>query len=183
MTTIEEPTIGKPTLARARLSLWGFLVTTYPNNPEFTLEDYEGLAEVLAGFYDQAEKGRRDDLLEKVRLKQIPADAEINLQAYICCEGLADRYYADEMAKNLLAMPYQEFLKTEYWSVIRAVAVSRAHGKCQLCFKRGLLHTHHKTYEHRGREYAHMDDLICLCRECHQKFHDKLPKDYSSANI
>nr|DAW76172.1 MAG TPA: Protein of unknown function (DUF968) [Bacteriophage sp.] len=36
---------------------------------------------------------------------------------------------------------------------------------------------HHKTYENHGREFNRDiadSDLIVLCRECHEKFHDKL---------
>ncbi len=149
----------------------------------FGLREYESIAEVVTNFYDGAEERRREDIFSKILAKELPADAELRLTAYIAHHNLENEYAADDFAADLRALPYQKFLESEYWSVIRAVAVSRCHGKCQLCSSRGLLHTHHKTYENRGREYAHMDDLICLCRACHQKFHDKLPKEPSRANV
>jgi hypothetical protein len=33
------------------------------------------------------------------------------------------------------------------------------------------LQAHHRTYEHKGDELNHLDDLICLCKKCHKNFH------------
>ena len=47
---------------------------------------------------------------------------------------------------------------------------------CQECLKPFNvyhLNTHHKTYIHHGEEIDHLEDLIVLCQECHEKEHGK----------
>lgn len=40
---------------------------------------------------------------------------------------------------------------------------------------RERLNVHHRNYDCHGKEHKHYKaDLICLCEDCHQKFHDKL---------
>jgi hypothetical protein len=115
------------------------------------------------------------------------------VQAYETREGIvrgdikatpAKRYWAlVELIRNagedhdsvLRAMPYRDFLNSIYWSIIRDYALYRAKYSCALCHKTHGLQVHHRTYEHRGSEYNHLEDLIVLCGNCHAKFHDKLP--------
>lgn len=78
-------------------------------------------------------------------------------------------------ATDLSLMPYAEYLKTAHWQSVRRDAAARAKNRCQLCNSRKKpLDTHHRTYERRGFEAP--EDVIVLCRTCHGKFHDKLPK-------
>jgi hypothetical protein len=69
---------------------------------------------------------------------------------------------------------YPLFLKSPYWQKVRELVKGRARYRCELCAWRTDLEVHHKTYQHHGSEHYHLHDLICLCRECHAKFHDKL---------
>ena len=49
----------------------------------------------------------------------------------------------------------------------------KANYKCQLCNNNSLLNTHHKNYNRHGLEHVYWkEDLICLCQNCHEKFHD-----------
>lgn len=66
---------------------------------------------------------------------------------------------------------YQEYLKTEEWRRRADDARKRAGHRCQLCNSKGLLHVHHRTYEHIFDELP--EDLICLCASCHAKHHNK----------
>lgn len=76
---------------------------------------------------------------------------------------------------DLNIMPYQEYLTTPHWQRTRDAARERAGNRCQLCNSpKKPLDTHHRTYERRGFEQP--ADLIVLCRSCHSKHHDKLPK-------
>jgi hypothetical protein len=68
---------------------------------------------------------------------------------------------------------YQEYLATEHWQTVRRAALERASHRCQLCSSLGPLNVHHRTYSYIARERA--EDVIVLCRDCHAKFHDKLP--------
>lgn len=69
--------------------------------------------------------------------------------------------------------PYHLYLKTGHWGTTRAAALQRAQHRCELCNATDRLQVHHKTYERLWQEQP--QDLIVLCRNCHAKFHDKLP--------
>lgn len=76
--------------------------------------------------------------------------------------------------KELQEMPYSNFLKTHYWEIVRNYVLYKKNNKCHLCPNNKYLQVHHRTYEHRGSEIFHLDDLIVLCKRCHSKHHDKL---------
>jgi hypothetical protein len=69
----------------------------------------------------------------------------------------------------LRAMPYAAYLRTEHWQTVRKAAIKRADGRCQLCNASASLDVHHRTYERRGCERD--NDVIALCRDCHDLFH------------
>jgi hypothetical protein len=87
-----------------------------------------------------------------------------------------ERQYAetrDRQAVELLrlqTMPYADYLQTEHWKERRQEALRRAKWRCQLCNAQDVLNVHHRTYERRGCERP--DDLIALCRSCHEHFHE-----------
>lgn len=68
---------------------------------------------------------------------------------------------------------YGEYLKTDYWLTVSKAVKARAGYRCQVCNSQHDLQAHHRTYDHRGRELDHLDDLVCLCRRCHAVFHGK----------
>lgn len=70
-------------------------------------------------------------------------------------------------------MKYHDYLQTDYWKEVTKSVKSRAGWKCQLCNSPHDLNAHHRTYENRGNELNHLEDLICLCRRCHAMFHGK----------
>lgn len=69
---------------------------------------------------------------------------------------------------------YQEFLRSAFWKNVSAAVRRRARFRCELCNSCQGIQVHHKTYENHGNEDKHLEDLICLCAECHGRFHDKL---------
>lgn len=81
----------------------------------------------------------------------------------------------DQFAAHLIGLPYLEFLSTPYWQAIAARVKYRAHFKCQLCSGSERLAAHHRDYSTHGHEAENLTTLICLCENCHQTFHDKLP--------
>lgn len=83
-----------------------------------------------------------------------------------------EEYQAE--VRRLRAMPYKDYLQTEHWHEVRTSALRRADYRCQLCNQGGTLDVHHRTYERRGQEAV--GDVTVLCRKCHEKHHDKLPK-------
>ena len=77
-----------------------------------------------------------------------------------------------EIKEYICGMDYHEFLMTPYWKAI-ADSVKRYHNhKCQLCGGTEGLSVHHASYENHGDELHHLKDLICLCKDCHEKFHE-----------
>jgi hypothetical protein len=76
--------------------------------------------------------------------------------------------------RRLCALPYEVYLRTPYWEIVRGWAYYRAAGRCQLCNmpqSKIPLHVHHRTYDHLGEETQHPKDVIVLCKGCHERFH------------
>ena len=87
--------------------------------------------------------------------------------------------YALSIGKFFRKMSYDNFLKTSYWKMISFRARELANNKCKVCGEKGkTLNIHHNSYENHGLEIIHDEDLICLCEDCHQLFHDKQKKAY-----
>lgn len=83
-------------------------------------------------------------------------------------EGLRNR---PDVIQAYRAMPYREYLQTEWWKRIKKAAIRRANFACQRCHKRAPLDVHHKTYDRLGTE--HDQDLEALCRDCHNIEHTR----------
>lgn len=77
-----------------------------------------------------------------------------------------------EISKFIKAMSYRDFLETPYWKAVAAHAKYKAGYRCLLCKNCTNLVAHHRNYNIHGMEHAHVDELIVLCNNCHQKFHD-----------
>lgn len=76
-----------------------------------------------------------------------------------------------EKEKQLLkTMPYREYLQTAHWQNLRVSMLKRAGYKCSVCGESKPLHVHHNTYERRGEEK--LSDLVVLCHECHELYHE-----------
>ena len=90
--------------------------------------------------------------------------------------------------QDLATMPYADYLRTHHWQRVREAAIDRARHRCQLCNYASQLQVHHRTYERRGSERE--DDVIVLCKRCHETFHDVTPngvftykrRDYGSVS-
>jgi hypothetical protein len=58
-----------------------------------------------------------------------------------------------------------------YWKMIRQQALERDGHRCRACGARGRLDVHHLTYARVGKE--DLDDLLTLCRSCHEAEHER----------
>lgn len=74
---------------------------------------------------------------------------------------------------------YSDYLKSEHWVSLRREVQKHWGGRCAMCYKKGFLHVHHRTYERAGHE--HPTDLVGLCSTCHSLFHTKTPTFSSSS--
>jgi len=87
----------------------------------------------------------------------------------------------EEESERLKKLPYEDFLKTDYWHIIANHVKQRDGFRCTKCGKlpkfREFLNVHHLTYENHGYEHqTHQKDLVTLCRECHIEIHDPKTK-------
>jgi hypothetical protein len=74
---------------------------------------------------------------------------------------------------ELAAMPYKDFLQTQYWWVLGRY-IRLLHGdRCDHCRSVFSLQVHHHTYVHVGSEYRHLEDLGLLCDDCHKAQHGR----------
>lgn len=63
------------------------------------------------------------------------------------------------------------FLNSDEWKLLRLDALARSGAFCRLCAKRDLHNdAHHKTYRN-GIWNTSSDDLVILCRNCHELIH------------
>lgn len=68
-------------------------------------------------------------------------------------------------------LDYDAYLKSDLWKKNKTYALKRAGYKCQLCGSAMNLHVHHITYENLGMEED--EDLLVVCKKCHEKLHEK----------
>lgn len=90
-----------------------------------------------------------------------------------------DTFPVEEVKSLIRKMPYKDFLETTYWRAIAYHVKIRDGKKCTKCGSKNDLHVHHLTYENHGDELHHMDDLVTLCKTCHEGTHneDRIHKD------
>lgn len=78
---------------------------------------------------------------------------------------IAHTLRTDEIDR-LRALPYAEYLRSDWWQWKRMRAIDRARGHCELCQQSRHLEAHHVTYDHLGCERNH--ELVVLCKPCHK---------------
>lgn len=82
---------------------------------------------------------------------------------------------SEELGRALKYLKYAKFLRTPYWDGISREVKARGGHRCQMCNSPEGLQAHHRTYEHRGFEHLHLDDLLCVCHSCHKRYHLSRP--------
>lgn len=83
---------------------------------------------------------------------------------------LATKIAEDVYSLSVLrSCDYSVYLASEHWQITRAFALDHAGHRCQVCNANERLDVHHRTYARRGAELP--QDLIVLCRKCHEIFH------------
>ena len=68
---------------------------------------------------------------------------------------------------------YKTYIQSEGWKAVTKFLKRSMDYRCQVCGQKGseyTLHIHHNNYNNLGQES--IKDLIVLCEECHQKFHN-----------
>jgi hypothetical protein len=65
---------------------------------------------------------------------------------------------------------YADYLQSEQWRKRREILLRKADHRCQLCNSKDQLQAHHRTYDRIFKEEP--NDLVVLCRSCHERFHN-----------
>ena len=75
---------------------------------------------------------------------------------------------------------YRDYLRTKHWKNIKKMYNKMYKYECSCCGsnKTGL-HLHHITYDRVGNE--EIDDLVYLCKECHNKIHSIITETKDSS--
>lgn len=81
--------------------------------------------------------------------------------------------YDERVTDHIKEMDYYDFLNTPYWKAVAWKVKKNASFKCQMCGSTEELNAHHPEYSIRGEEVTRIKELICVCKSCHAKHHDK----------
>ena len=79
--------------------------------------------------------------------------------------------YLTIAANKLKGKPYKTFLKSDYWTAVRAKILTRDNHQCTNCKSKTGLEVHHSTYKHHFMEHKYLIDLHTLCGNCHYNIH------------
>lgn len=85
------------------------------------------------------------------------------------CVNLCDIWLKRITKEQFSGKPYTYYLKSYHWERIRNDIKLRDRS-CRLCNNENKLQVHHRTYDRLGFELG--EDLILLCGDCHQMFHN-----------
>jgi hypothetical protein len=70
------------------------------------------------------------------------------------------------------AILYRAWMSSKEWADMRRKFIEDAGYKCNLCRSAINLCVHHINYEHLCMEDEHPEDVIVVCRNCHEKLHE-----------
>jgi len=68
---------------------------------------------------------------------------------------------------------YNDYLQTDYWKDLRQLALERD-GNCKLCNDDIILQAHHRSYKNKWGKEKELNDLVILCKRCHELFHNNV---------
>jgi 5-methylcytosine-specific restriction endonuclease McrA len=86
-----------------------------------------------------------------------------------------EQHRLDHLRQQALLAEYRERdyadrRRTQEWAILKRQVHRRDGYRCRLCGRDDVqLHVHHRTYETYAEE--RLEDLITLCRSCHEHFH------------
>lgn len=77
---------------------------------------------------------------------------------------------------------YIDYINSDEWAKIRNKVLIRDNFKCSLCGNMRNLQVHHLNYNHFMNEENHLEDLMTLCNECHEKIEKQKEKQDNTNN-
>jgi len=76
---------------------------------------------------------------------------------------------------------YNAYMSSEEWYELKKKYYLNNKKICKKCNCKKIVYLHHKTYERFGKE--ELDDLECLCNECHKQVHREKQVEYKNFYI
>ena len=70
----------------------------------------------------------------------------------------------------------EEYMRSGVWYDIKQIILKRDNYTCRMCGSTNALECHHIKYDNLYNEKG--EDLITVCRDCHQKIHDRYGYSY-----
>ncbi len=83
-----------------------------------------------------------------------------------------------KVKRHIRSMKYSDFLQTVYWKGVALFVKERDGNTCSICGAQRRLVAHHTNYENHGDEIHHLDDIQCVCKNCHNRIHGKQEEEY-----
>ena len=80
---------------------------------------------------------------------------------------LLERREHPEVVAGLKSMPFESFVSTRYWCLVRAYTLYQRGQQCEQCRAAKGVEVYHIRQDHQGNELGHPDGLKVLCRSCH----------------
>ena len=106
------------------------------------------------------------DVIDKIRVKRNLLGNPILRYEYYKSS------YTSYKIRRLKRMAYKDYLQTKHWQLVHTAVLKRDQNRCADCgetLEHKPLEVHHITYIRRGKE--NLDDMMTLCRDCHQERH------------
>lgn len=77
----------------------------------------------------------------------------------------------EDRVRELCSLTNEQYWETPEWYAMRRYIMARDERRCRICNSDNRISVHHRTY-HRGRGKELPNDLITVCLECHELFHN-----------
>jgi hypothetical protein len=100
-----------------------------------------------------------DDLVESYRSRREREKHRVLLD-------LARKQYAE---RGRFTESYRQHLASPKWHALREKVMKRCSRTCEGCGSRPAVDVHHLTYRHFMAEF--LFELVGLCKECHERWH------------
>lgn len=75
-----------------------------------------------------------------------------------------------ESQEYLKSLSYKDYLNTNHWKILRNKVLIRDQ-RCKICNSMEKLNAHHRSYLNKGNPSKELDDIVLLCKDCHELFH------------
>lgn len=164
----------------SKTSLLQYIVSVRQGKDEFLCpkcfdkkEACDSFVRMMNQFENEEKKIKNTE--EYIKLYLDPQNSwKKNMKPYQKKDALRHCFIDREKVRDYIcSMDYHQFLNTPYWKGIAEYVKHYNNYRCQLCNGTEGLSVHHKTYDNHGEEIYNLKDLVCLCNDCHQKFHGK----------